>query len=622
MILKEANRAQLTVFIIIAIILVAGVALFFAFRSGLSFGGLPANIQPVYNTFTSCIEEDALVGIDVLESQAGYIELPDFEPGSSYMPFSNQLDFLGNGIPYWYYVSGNNIQKTQVPSESDMEEQLANFIEGQIENCIFDAYYEQGFEIVYNPGDARANVEISDNGVDIILDMDLEISQGEETALVRNHNINVNSKLGTLYNSAKEIYEYEQETLFLENYAVDNLRLYAPVDGVEITCSPKIWNANDVFSELQQGIEANTLAIKLRSNTFSLRNEENEYFVQDLNVEGDVRFINSQNWSYAFEVNPSEGNVLISNPVGNQPGLGILGFCYVPYHFVYDVKYPVLVQITEAEETFQFPMAVVVQGNKQREPLEGADAFETEIFNFCENKNTEIQVNVFDTSLNPVDANISYECSGTVCQIGETSFGSLQENFPQCVNGDIIVNAEGYNDARYQFSSVSQGIIDVVVDKVYEMNVDLKLGGQEYNGMATISFISEEGESSTIVYPDQKTVELSEGQYEVQVYTFRNASITLGATSEDYCTDVPQEGIGGFFGFTKEKCYTIDVPSQVVSSALAGGGKQNYYVLESELKNANAIELDAEKLPVPTSVEELQNNYLLFEEKGLTINFI
>jgi len=94
------RKGQVTIFIIIAIVLVAAVAGFFIFRGGISLDNVPASIEPIYTTFLTCLEEDALVGIDVLESQGGYIEMPVFEPGSSYMPFSSPLDFLGNPIPY------------------------------------------------------------------------------------------------------------------------------------------------------------------------------------------------------------------------------------------------------------------------------------------------------------------------------------------------------------------------------------------------------------------------------------------------------------------------------------------------------------------------------------------
>src|SRR3989338_11545493 len=93
---------QLTIFIIVAIVLVAGVAGYFMFRSGLFQGSIPSSIEPVYTSFLSCVEDKTYTGIDLLESQAGYIDMPEFELGSNYMPFSSQLDLLGNPIPYWY----------------------------------------------------------------------------------------------------------------------------------------------------------------------------------------------------------------------------------------------------------------------------------------------------------------------------------------------------------------------------------------------------------------------------------------------------------------------------------------------------------------------------------------
>ena len=573
------NKGQVTIFIIAAIVIVSAVVLFFTFRETLVLEEIPASIEPVYNSFLACLEENIFTGIVVLESQAGHIELPDFSPGNQFMPFSSQLDFLGNPVPYWYYVSGNNIQKEQVPSENDMEEHLANFIEQKIINCRFDNYYNEGFSVSFK--EPEANVNINPDNVDVSLNMNLNISKGGDSVLIRNHDITVSSKLGGLYDSARKIYEYEQETLFLENYAVDTLRLYAPVDGVELTCGPLTWNANEVFDELQDAIEANTLALKTQEGTFSLSDKDDKYFIEGISVDGEVRFLNSRDWPYTFEVNPSEGNLLISKPIGNQPGLGILGFCYAPYHFVYDVKYPVLVQISSGNEIFQFPVAVVLQGNNPRESLD-VSAVEIELTELCAQKNTEIQANIYDTRLNPVEAEISYECFGTRCDIGETAGGTLKEEFPQCSNGFIVSRAEGFREARQLFSTVESGIVDVIMDRIYEINVNLRVDGRDYDGQATISFIYDEG-IETIVYPEQRTIKLSEGQYEIQTYIYKNSSIVLGATTQQQCVEVPQSGIGGFFGFTKERCFTIDFPEKVISNSLSGGGKQNYFILESEL---------------------------------------
>jgi hypothetical protein len=603
------NRGQVTIFIIIAIIIIGAVAVFFSIRGGLFVSEIPASIEPVYTSFLSCLEDDTLTGVDILESQAGYIELPDFEPGSAYMPFSSQLNFLGNPVPYWYYVSGNNIQKEQVPTKTDMENQIALFVEAEIRGCRFGDYNEQGFEV--SLGEPKASIDIQDSKIEVDLKMDFGVNKENDSAFVTSHKITVNSELGNLYDAARKVYEEEQKNLFLEEYAVDTLRLYAPVDGVEITCSPLIWNAEEVFDELQEAIEVNTLALTTESRG-------DDYFIVDLPVDEEVRFINSKNWPNSFEVLPSEEVLLMANPVGNQQGLGALGFCYVPYHFVYNVRYPVLVQVFEGEEIFQFPMAIVLQGNNPREALDVL-AVETAVPELCKFKNTNIQVNAYDTGLNPVEADISYECFSNKCNIGKTQAGQLSENFPQCVNGYVVASADGFVDARYLFSTVTPGSLDVIMEKLYDTNVELMLDSAAYNDDAIITFVSD-GSSKTIIYPEQRTVELSEGQYEVQVYIYEDSEVTIGSTVKEQCVDVPR-GVLGVFGFTKERCFDIEIPEQIISNALAGGGKQNHYILESELSSRRTLTIDAESLPSPDTIEQLQDNHYSFETKSLDIFF-
>lgn len=617
MVLKGDKRGQVTIFIIVAIIIVSAVGLFFAFRGTLTNEKIPSSIEPVYISFLACVKSDTSVGIGLLESQAGYINVPEFQPGSSFMPFSSQLDFLGNPVPYWYYVSGNNIQEEQVPSKAEMEKQLGNFIGKKIANCNFDNYYNEGFSVSFKK--PKVKVDIGLDSVGVSIDMDMNISKGSETVLIKNHKVSVSSDLGTLYNSAKKIYEYEQKTLFLENYTIDILRLYAPVDGVKLTCSPLVWNANKIFKNLQSAIESNVLSIRTKKGIIPSANKKEKYFTQDVSVNGNVRFLTSSKWPHSFEVDPSVGSILISKPIGNQAGLGILGFCYVPYHFVYSLKYPVLVQVSSGNEIFQFPMAVIIQGNNPRKSL-NTTAVEIKSPELCTKKNTQMNVSVYDIKLNPIQAEISYECFETKCDIGKTSFGTLIGEFPQCANGFIIAKAKGFKEASFQISTVESGSASIVMDKLHQEKVDLKIDGENYIGKATISFIFDKG-VKTIVYPEQKEINLSEGQYEIRVYAYSNSSITLGSTTQQKCINIPQSGVGGFFGFTKQKCFNINFPKQVISDSLSGGGKQNYFILDSDLINSKTIEINAESLPVANSIEQLSKNYILFNKRKLEINF-
>lgn len=604
------KKGQVTIFIIIGILIVAGVGLFFTFQDSIIGISIPTTLEPVYNQFLECIEENTLTGINVLESQAGYIYLPEFEKGSEYMPFSSQLDFLGSAVPYWYYVSENGFEKEQVVSISDMEGELARFVGEQINDCDFDSYYEDEFLIDYDLSEVE--IDIKNKKVQVKLDMGMTIEKADETIFIKNHKILVDSNLGSLHDSAIEIYEKEQAELFLEEYAIDTLNLYAPVDGVEFTCSPETWIINEVFDELQEAIEANTLSLKSKGGDYILNNKENEYFIVDVN--SDVKFLNSMNWPYSFEVSPSEEEMLIVEPIGNQKGLGVMGFCYTPYHFVYNIKYPVLVQVQEGEEIFQFPFAVVIQGNKPREGV-ATESFEIENFETCKYKNTLTSVSAYDWDGNSVLAEISYECSGEVCRIGQSP---LNENFPQCVNGYVLAEAEGYESSRYLYSTLEEGSVAILLDKLYDLGVELKLDGQNYNGKAVINFVSEE-DSKTILYPEQKNIMLSAGDYEIQVYVYKDSSLTLGATTKEQCIEGLAPGIRGLLGIKSKECFDIEVPEQIISEVLSGGGKSEYTISENELKNSGIIEINAQSLKIPNTIAELQQNYDLFETKSLGI---
>ena len=448
--MRGQNKGQVTIFIIIAIVIVLAAVLYFVLRGGVTQTSIPASIEPAYTTFLSCLEDDVITGAGMLGSQAGYIYLPEMEIGSQYYPFNSQLGFLGNPVPYWYYVSGNGIQKEQVPTKKEMEQQLGRFVEERIRDCNFQSYYEQGFVITMN--EPSADVTINEANIDVNLKMDMTFEKGEDVVSVTDFNQAVTSGIGSLYNSAVGVYNYEQQNLFLENHSVDVLRLYAPVDGIEITCSPKIWNADKVFDDLQTALEQNTIVLGSELG--------NGYYKIDAPISSDiqVRFLNSKTWPNTFEVAPSDDNVLIASPIGNQQGLGILGFCYVPYHFVYNLRYPVLVQVeNNAGEVFQFPIAVIIEGNMPRKPMESR-ASEIGIPDLCQHKNAEFEVHTFDSSglgLSSVDADISYRCFSEICNIGTTKNGVLKADFPQCVNGYIVAKAKGYETGNLLHSTTS-----------------------------------------------------------------------------------------------------------------------------------------------------------------------
>ena len=615
------KRGQMTIFVIVAIIIVAGILIYFFAKGRLGIIGISPELKPVFDYYQSCIEQETKNAISIAETQGGRINVPEYLPGSEYAPSSSELNFLGFSVPYWYYVSGNGLIKEQVPSKGDIESEIGSYLENRISDCDFSSFNIQGYSVQLS--DITANVKISDNRVDAELDSKLVVSKGETTSEKSSYVVSVNSRLGKFYNIAKKIYEKEKSDAVFDKFGEDVLRLYAPVDGVEISCSGKVWKTRDVISDLKSGLEANIGAVKFKGNYYNLNNKKNKYYEVDLgsSVDENINLIYSRTMPTKIEINGEDvdNELMIASPVGTQEGLGILGFCYAPYHFVYDVSFPVLVQIYNNDEMFQFPIVAIVDNNVARNAifseLEGEIGGELDL---CEFMTQDVEVDVYDSNLNSIDGDISYQCFNQKCRLGESVNGKFIGKAPACFNGNVIVKNENFVDKSERFSTNSESKIDVILDRLYNVNLDLKAGGKDIDGTAIISFVDVNGKSISTVLPDVRNIKLSEGNYDVTIYVYGNSSIKIPASKRTQCQEVPRAGIFGFFGATKEECFDINIPETNIEYALTGGGKGSVYLLEEQLSKGE-LRIDVNSLPIPKSLEELQYNYASFDEMGVII---
>ncbi len=301
--MEKGKKGQLTLFVILGIVLVAGIVGYFLLRGGIS-SGIPKDLEPAYNAYLSCIQDSAERGVKILSQQGGYLYIDelDFDSGNAFMPFSSQLDFYGNPVPYWLYVSGNNLLKEQLPTKSSMEADLERYVQENINDCDFSSFNEQGiYADIYN-----GSVDIKINSGDIQIDVKnpVYLSFENESAYVREHSVKISSKLGEFYDNAFKLFNLEKSDSFLEAYALDVLRLNAPVTGVEITCSPKVFNEQNIKNDLATALENNFAYLKVKGDYYSLNDPKESYFVVDMGekVNHDVNFIYSKNWPTRIEM--------------------------------------------------------------------------------------------------------------------------------------------------------------------------------------------------------------------------------------------------------------------------------------------------------------------------------
>ncbi|MEM4259139.1 MAG: hypothetical protein QXS38_00005, partial [Candidatus Pacearchaeota archaeon] len=508
-----SKKGQVAIFVIIALVIVGGIIVFFTFGERLFGVSIPSELKPAFDYYEQCIEYEIKGAVELAGSQGGNIYPGQYIPGSEYAPFSSQLNFLGFPVPYWFYISGNGLARENVPKKADIENGISKYVEEKIgENCKFDNFYAQGFSI--SLGEPKANTKISDGKVDVIVNAEMLVSNGEVSARKTSHKASIESKLGKLYKTAIGIYEKQRREAFLENYSVDIIRLYAPVDGVEISCSGRIWKTREVVNTLKDALEANIASIKFKGNYYSAPTQEKKYFVVDLPVDEQVNLIYSRAWPTKIEIFGADEELMIAQPVGTQPGMGAMGFCYAPYHFVYDVSFPVMIQILEGQEIFQFPIVAVIDKNMPRQALLAELPSEAEEIDICQYKTQDIEVNVYDTSLNKIDASLTYNCFTQQCELGNTINGAFVGKAPACVNGYIRARAEGYSEKAQLFSTNREKAADIILDKEYDVKLNLEVGGTPLSGTAIVVFQSATKTISTAL-PDAESVKLSEGLYNV-----------------------------------------------------------------------------------------------------------
>ncbi len=618
------NRGQVTIFVIVALVLVGLIALFFAFKDSLFGQKIDAEFSPIYSLYEQCISQETSNAIKLLSSQGGRIDTEELQPGNDFNPFSSQLSFIGLSIPYWYGLSGNNRVVENVPSINEMSTELESFISTRLNDCDFSSFRANGFYI--ETSEPKVSVDIQDNSVFVSIDAPLSAYKGEKSARRSSHDVSVSSQLGNLYSSAMQIYNSEQESLFLENYALDVLQSYAPVDGVEVQCSPKIWKTPEVVEDIKSALASNIGAVRFEGAFSDSRDKIDNYFTVDTVLDNPVSLIYlPEQFPSKIEVTPATQALMIAEPVGTQEGLGILGFCYVPYHFVYDLSFPVLIVVGDGLETFQFPVVVVIDNNVVREATPSEFNQEESTVDVCGFAEGEITVNTYDSSLNPLSANISFSCFDSVCGLGQTTISeeaaSLDANIPLCVNGKLTASKEGYAPSSIVYSSNRENLAELILDKEYSLDVSLLLGGKVTNNLtAIVHFTGENDYSVSAVLSENNVVKLKEGLYDISVYVYGNSNVVIPATRKTECFKSAKGGIAGIFGATREECVDVEIPAVKIDYALRGGGKTTSYILESELSKGK-ITIDVSELPKPTSLEQLQYNFEVFETLGVQLEF-
>jgi hypothetical protein len=437
------KRSQITVFIILGIILLLSfVLLTFLFIKKGEFKQteiIPENIMPVKRYLESCINDIAKEGLLIQGRQGGFIELPS----QIRMVRPSYISLGKNGvqkIPLWYYNG-----ESRMPDMQYMEQELEKYIRENIDMCINGLSMFNQFVIK----NSTSLVSITYGDVDVIADVELPIvlkdkMGGKETNLKEFGTV-IPIKMGAMYKLAKNIYEKEMSSWYLENVTMELMTSDEefPFTGMEIFCGTKKWYVKDLKERLQKIIYYNFQRIRIKGTNhipFSEPIENYEiarkkavelqeylkkadydkdpdpfatamekidlghipedmyeytHFYFDPEVENPdliAKILYEEPYGLDLFPNPSEGGVM-SSKMMKGPFKYLRFFCLNFYHFAYDVHFPVEVRIIDKKAlpleggfVFRYGLPVSIRNNMGYKDERRISPFkgQTASYNFCE----------------------------------------------------------------------------------------------------------------------------------------------------------------------------------------------------------------------------------------------
>ncbi len=192
------KRGQVTIFVIIAILLISSVALYFLFGSSLGFGqrNLDPDIEKVYLFAEDCMKGN-------LEESLYWVG----QGGGYYLPresFTNS-----NGIPYYIY-NGD----FYYPTEETINNEISSYINSNIDYCLNE--FKNFSEFNISKGDISSITEIKNEEVVSEVNYPITIQRVDEKTIIKDFEVKTYSRI-------KEMYEFAGE--ILQTYSNDGLCL-------------------------------------------------------------------------------------------------------------------------------------------------------------------------------------------------------------------------------------------------------------------------------------------------------------------------------------------------------------------------------------------------------------
>jgi len=511
--LGRNKKAQITVFIIVGIIILAGVGLYTAVRREaikeelalgveLAIEEVPVEFRPVSSLVENCLTQIATEGLTKLGERGGFIDLVRYgintredNTNSDAVQFSQGSEY---SVPYWWYLSsdnecGGNCQFSIIPEDRlclrtkkcqpSIESQLEDYIEENLRSCLnnFKEVKEQGFKIEEKEG-IEASVTVAENDIIAYVDYPIEAEKAGKEELSKFF-VRLPLNIRRIYSIAKDLSEMEGQYHFLERDVLNLIVGFSDVDKNKLPPMSETkfrigkmvtWRRSEVKENIKNMLISNIQLLQV----YGTRNYEEYIFPGNSLLESlynrgmlvpgseeysdlEVKFNYNPFWNIYFNLN-CDGEICRPESVASDL-FALIGI--QNYNFVYDLSFPVEVEIYDPYAfnnrgyRFRFFLEGNIRANDVMEtdftPIEGIFLEATMLCD--ENKRTsgDITINVKDyiTNQGIDDVQIAYSSYEENCLIGSSENGIFEGKFPVMLGGTVSFLKDGYISYSQRFDT-------------------------------------------------------------------------------------------------------------------------------------------------------------------------
>jgi len=653
---KMEKRGQATIFIILGIIVII-IAMAITYTQSEDFRervqniafrsvAVPEQAQGVVNYVEGCINDIVIDGLEGMSWQGGHVEVPIEISANplTYLRFNEEII-----VPYWLYGQDT----IDYPTIGEMEIDLKNFIETEFPNrCDFTEYLGLGYEISNTDISVDVNIDTNNINVDLESDFNVEI-KGESFNLNDYVFVNVPTRFRELYQTGLDILERELNGAPLEFDTINLLSIYGhhnseaiPFGGVEFSCGSKKWLIPNVREVLRNVIAQNIIDLKVEGTQFDpIDNLFYESRIIDSNNILQSRYENTAvrinylpEWPFNLDISPKQG-LSVSGDNIQLAGIPFVPiFCLKNYDFKYDIKYPVLIEVTDTNTGFSFRYAieVVIKDNYGRNRLFNVDLDVDENTlindNFCnvvDDNMDIINVDVQDAMTREPLENVEviFNCVEHYCNVGKTEiddFGSasFSSGFPNCREGELILSKDGYSPFRRIISTYTPPL-DTSTNQGF--SVDLEPFRDKTAEIVILDVDGNNIVERPINEDEVVVIQLNRFNREFNDYDFKTA-ITFDGVSEKEVSLVPADGASATYEVISSlisnkniripeyNSGSVSVPAFDIDGGIVIGGAQYEWDLAREnLDNNGRIIFYVLSNGIPRTYTEMEEGLTLHE---------